>query len=140
MVQRISYQEIVLHSILSLHPLQPLYWSTLFWQCSQLLEPEELAELEKKIGRVEMMVNGKERFITKDARGDVVVRERPAGELTLYDIEMAFNSSPDYYAFFERPDGAKVTKFDIEREFDKIRKWIFMLVRERASSMRFSRM
>lgn len=96
--------------------------------------------MESMIGRVEMMVNGVERVIELDAKGNVVLRERSKGMLTLYDIEMAFESNMDYYAFFEREDGVRVTKFDIERELDKIRKWIFLKVKDRAYSMRFSRM
>lgn len=118
----------------------PHYWSTLFAQAVQLLSPEEIAEMEAMLGRVEMMVNGIERVVELDVEGNPVLRERSKGSLTLYDIEMAFESNPDYYAFFEREDGVQVTKFDIERELDKIRKWIFLKVKDRAYSMRFSRM
>ena len=136
----VSYQEIVLSSILRLSPLMPHYWSTLLSQAVQLLTPEEIAEMEKMIGRVEMMVNGVERVIVLDVEGNPQLKERSEGLLTLYDIEMAFESNQDYYAFFEREDGVRVTKFDIERELDKIRKWLFLKVKERAYSMRFSRM
>jgi hypothetical protein len=112
----------------------------LLTQASQLLNDEEAAELEQQIAKVEMLVNGVERFVEFDENGDVVIMERSAGKYTLYDIEMAFESNPDYYAYFERPDGVKVTKFDVERELEKVRKWVFSKVRERASNMRFSRM
>jgi hypothetical protein len=57
---------------------------------------------------------------------------------TLYDVEMAIESNPDYYAYFER-DGIKITKFDVERELNRIRTWIFMKVRERSVGRRFKR-
>jgi len=140
MAPRIQYEEILLHSIFALHPLTPKYWSQLLWMCSQLLSVEQLHELEKKLGQVEMLVNGKERYIEKQPNGEIVIRERSAGTYTLYDIEMAFESLPDYLAYFQREDGTKVTKFDIERELDKIRKWIFWIVREKAYNTRFTRM
>jgi len=140
MARRIQYEEILLHSIFGLHPMQPMYWSTFFWLCSQLLTVEQMKELEQRLGKVEMLVNGKERFIEKLSNGEIIIKERPAGSLSTYDIEMAFNSSDDYYAFFERPDGVKITKFDIEREFDKIRKWVFLIVREKAYNTRFTTM
>jgi hypothetical protein len=106
----------------------------------QLLNDDEIVEMEKMIGKVEMMVNGVERSIKMNADGEPVLVIRPKGNLTLYDIEMAMESNPDYYSFFEREDGVKVTKFDIERELDKIRKYVFIKVKERAYSMRFTRM
>jgi hypothetical protein len=58
---------------------------------------------------------------------------------TLYDIEMAIESNPDYYAYFESEDGRFITKFDIERELNKIKTWIYERVRFRASQRRFSK-
>ncbi len=136
----IPYQEIVLHQIMSLHPLQPHYWSALFVQATQLLDDSEISEMERRIAKVEMLVNGVERYMDTDDEGNAVTRIRPKGSLTLYDIEMASESNPDYYSFFERDDGVKVTKFDIERELEKIRKWIFLKVKEKAYSTRFTRM
>lgn len=137
---RINYQEIILHSILSLSPLMPHYFSTLLTYATQLLEDQEIREMEMMIGRVEAMVNGIERFMIQNDDGTIQIRERPAGNMTLYDIEMAMESNPDYYSYFERPDGKKVTKFDVERELDKIRKWVFLKVKERAYQTRFTRM
>jgi hypothetical protein len=59
--------------------------------------------------------------------------------MSLYDIEMAVESNPDYYAFFERSDGSVVTKFDIERELSKIKSWIYNRVREKAIGRKFQR-
>jgi hypothetical protein len=139
-VRPIQYQEIVLHQVMSLSPLMPHYWSQLFVVATQLLSAEELHEMEKMIGQVEMIVNGKERYVELADDGTPTIKERSKGVLTLYDIEMAFESNPDYYAYFERDDGIRVTKFDIERELDKIRKWLFLKVKDRAYNMRFTRM
>jgi hypothetical protein len=126
--------------MMSISSLMPHYWSQLFVISTQLLDDEELKEMEKMIGRVELMVNGAERTIRVDENGEPQLVIRPKGVLTLYDIEMAFESNADYYAYFERDDGVRITKFDIERELDKIRKWIFLKVKERAYAMRFTRM
>jgi hypothetical protein len=117
----------------------PGYWSQLFTVATQLLDADELVEMERKITKVEMLVNGVDRKVEITEDGEVNIVETSKGRLTLYDIEMAFESNPDYYAFFEREDGVKVTKFDIERELDKIRKWVFLKVKDRAYNMRFTR-
>jgi len=57
----------------------------------------------------------------------------------LYDIEMAIESNPDYYAFFERDDGTKISKFDIERRLNRIKEWIYTKVRVRSEGRRFAR-
>ena len=136
----VSYQEIVLHQIMSLSPYMPGYWSQLFTVATQLLDADELVEMEKMITKVEMLVNGEERKVEIMEDGSVNIVSVPKGRLTLYDIEMAYESDPDYYACFEREDGIKVTVFDIERELDKIRKWLFLKVKDRAYGMRFTRM
>jgi hypothetical protein len=136
----LQYTEIVLHQIMNLSPLMPHYFSLLFSYSVQLLSDEEIVEMEKMIGKVEMLVNGSERSIKINDDGDVILVVKPKGQYTLYDIEMAQESNSDYYAFFEREDGMRITKFDVERELDKIRKWIFLKVKERAYNMRFSRM
>lgn len=136
----ISYQEIVLHQVMSLSPYMPGYWSQLFTVAIQLLDADEIVEMERKIAHVEMIVNGSEKKVEMMEDGTVKIVEVPKGSLTLYDIEMAFESNPDYYAYFERDDGIRITKFDIERELDKIRKWLFLKVKDRAYGMRFTRM
>ena len=59
--------------------------------------------------------------------------------MSLYDIEMAIESNPDYYAYFEKSNGTTITKFDIERELNKIKAWIYSKVREQAVGRKFSR-
>jgi len=140
LIRPVSYSEIVLHQIMSLSPYMPGYWSQLFTVATQMLEADELVEMEKMIGKVEMIVNGSDTKVEVMEDGTVILVETSKGQLTLYDIEMAFESNPDYYAFFERDDGIKVTKFDIERELDRIRKWLFLKVKDRAHNMRFTRM
>ncbi|MBR9700906.1 hypothetical protein GOV11_03510 [Candidatus Woesearchaeota archaeon] len=140
MPRPLQYQEIVLHQIMSLHILQPHYFSSLFHIATQLLDEDEILEMERRIGLVEMMVNGEDKYIDFDEKGNSVVRARPKGGLTLYDIEMALESNLDYYAYFEREDGVKITKFDVERELDKVKRYIFLRVKEKAYGMRFTRM
>ena len=92
------------------------------------------------IFEVEKLVLETEVVPQKDDDGKLVWVERIKGELSLYDIEMCTESLPDYYAYFQKDDGTTVSKFDIERKFDKIRKWIMERVREKASNRRFTRM
>lgn len=90
----------------------------------QLFSDDELEALKLHIREIELMIFSPEQL---------------KYGYSLYDIEMALESNPDYYSYFERADGAKVTKFDVERRLDKVRQWIFMQVREKAKSKRFSR-
>jgi hypothetical protein len=60
--------------------------------------------------------------------------------LSLYDIEMSMESNLDFFSYFERPDGVQVSKFDVERELNKIKQWIYSIVRQKASTRRFRRM
>ena len=91
------------------------------------------------IFNVEKMVLETEVVPQEQEDGTIIWIERIVGRLSLYDIEMAIESNPDYYAYFTRQDGRVVTKFDIERELDKIKKWLFNKVRGRAEQRRFSR-
>ena len=140
MVVRYSYEEMVLLRILELNPLLPHYWSELILLAEQLLDDEEREELHDRIFNVERMVLETERIPRQMADGTVLWVERTLGRLSLYDIEMAIESNPDFYAYFERPDGLKVTKFDIERELSRLKAWLFEKVRERSSKRRFNRL
>jgi len=92
----------------------------------QLFDPasEEYAKLQEMIRKVEQMVFDEEQL--------------KAG-MSLYDIEMAIESNPDYYAYFEKSDGTQITKFDIERELNKIKSWIYEKVREKSVGRKFQR-
>jgi len=115
----------ILLRILELNSLMPHYWSELFVLSFQLFEDDELAELKFMIKSVEEMVFTDE--------------ERVTG-LSLYDIEMAIESNADYYSYFEREDdGRSVSKFDIERNLNRIKVWIFERVRMKAQQRRFAR-
>jgi len=105
----------------------------------QLLDPEEINELQAKIFEVEKMVLETELIKKEDDKGKTVWMERIKGDLSLYDIEMAIESNPDYYAFFERDDGTKISKFDIERRLNRIKEWIYTKVRVRSEGRRFAR-
>jgi len=98
----------------------------LFLLAFQLFEPDspEYKVLQDQIVAIEDIVFDK--------------NEIKAG-LSLYDIEMATESNPDYYAYFERSDGNQVTKFDVERELNKIKQWIYAEVRVRAITRKFRR-
>lgn len=71
--------------------------------------------------------------------GTLLWVERISGQMSLYDIEMAIESNPDYYSYFTREDGHSVSKFDIERELNKIKSWLYAIVRERSQGRRFTR-
>lgn len=138
-MQRYSYEEMILLRMLEINSLVPHYWSELLLLAEQLLSPEEREQLHEMIFEVEKMVLETEMVPQETEEGGVVWTERVKGELSLYDIEMAIESNPDYYAYFEKSDGAKVTKFDIERRLDKIRKWLYDKVRARAQGRRFQK-
>jgi hypothetical protein len=92
----------------------------------QLFDPtsEQYAELQEMIRSVEEIV---------------LSPSQVKGGLSLYDIEMAFESNADYYAYFEREDGVQITKFDVERELSKIKSWIYGHVRIQAVGRKFQR-
>lgn len=134
-----SYEEMVLLRILNLNSLQPHYWSELIVLAEQLLSPEERYQLHEMIFDVEKMVFETEFVREEDEKGNLVWVERIRGDLSLYDIEMATESNPDYYSFFQREDGTILSKFDIERRLNRIRTWLFGIVRERSMKRRFRR-
>jgi hypothetical protein len=105
----------------------------------QLLSPEEREELHKMIFEIEKLVLETEVAPRETEDGKVVWVERIRSRLSLYDIEMAIESNPDYYSYFERDDGVKVTKFDIDRELNRIKSWLYSKVRDRAVGRRFQR-
>jgi hypothetical protein len=107
-------------------PLLPHYYSELFLLAFQLFPPqsEDYAVLQDAIREVEAMVLDEDEL---------------AGGISLYDIEMAIESNPDYYSFFARGDGSIVTKFDVERELNKVKAWIYGRVREQATGRKFQR-
>jgi hypothetical protein len=125
-ITRFSYQEMILLRLLELNPLLPHYWSELFMLSFQLFDPtsEQYAELQQMIRDVEELI---------------LSPPQVGAGLSLYDIEMAFESNPDYYAYFERDDGVQVTKFDVERELSKIKSWIYQHVRVQAVGRKFQR-
>jgi len=125
-VTRYSYQELILLRLLELNQLMPHYWSELFLMAFQLFDPasEEYAKLQEMIRKVEQMVFDEEQLKVG---------------MSLYDIEMAIESNPDYYAYFEKSDGTQITKFDIERELNKIKSWIYEKVREKSVGRKFQR-
>ena len=103
-----------------------------------MLDEEETRYLNLKLNEVE----------------DLVLSDKDiASGKTLYDIEMAIESNPDYYAYFQNPrkeviwvnNGmrrvkyAAITKFDVERELNKVKQWIFAVIRDRAEKKRFNR-
>jgi hypothetical protein len=103
----------------------PHYWSELFTLSLQLFEDDELTEL---------------KFMIKGVEEIVFTGEQIASGLSLYDLEMAIESNPDYYSYFEREDnGQVVSKFDVERHLNRIKVWIFERVRMKAQQRRFAR-
>jgi len=139
LAQRFQYEEMILLRMLELHQLAPHYWSELILLSEQLLEAEERKELHERIFEVEKLVLETEIVPREQPDGNILWVERIKGALSLYDIEMAIESNPDYYAYFERDDGTTITKFDIERNLNEIKKWLYQLVREKSQGRRFSR-
>lgn len=135
-----TIEEIMINRLFSLSYFQPHYHSELIMSAMQLLNDEEREELRQKIFDVEKMVFDTEMIREEDAEGNIIWIERIKGDLSFYDIEMCTENSPDFHSFFQKEDGTIVTKFDIEREMNKIKGWIYDKVRERASKRRFKRM
>ena len=104
-----------------------------------MLDPLEREELNEMIFNVEKMVLETEVIPKETEDGKLVWVERITNRLSLYDIEMALESNADYYAYFERDDGTKVSKFDIERELNRIKIFLYNKVRQRATMRRFTK-
>jgi hypothetical protein len=110
----------------------------------QLFGPEEREQLNAMIFEVEKMVFDTE-MVPREIQDEnseetrIIWIERVKGEMSLYDIEMALESNMDYFAYFEKENGLIVTKFDIERKLDNIRKWLYEAVREKSQGRRFMR-
>lgn len=105
----------------------------------QLLDPDERKQLHEMIFEIEKMVLETEVVPREDEEGKLIWVERVRGKLSLYDIEMAIESNPDYYAYFQKEDGTIITKFDVERELDRVKSWIYEKVRMRSQGKRFQR-
>ena len=92
----------------------------------QLFDPlsDEYKELQVMIEKIELMI--------------FTLEEIDLG-LSLYDIEMAIESNPDYFSYFERSDNPSITisKFDIERKLNEIKMWLYSHVRSRAITRKF---
>ena len=95
--------------------------------------------MNEMIFNIEKMVLETEVVPKETEDGKLVWVERIASRLSLYDIEMALESNPDYYAYFEKEDGVKISKFDIERELNRIKIFLYTKVRQRASQRRFTK-
>jgi hypothetical protein len=138
-LQKYSYEEMLLVRMLELNGLMPHYFSELILLAEQLLSSEEREQLHAKIFEVEKMVLEVEVVPKETQDGKMIWVERIRGKLSLYDIEMATESNVDYYSYFERDDGTKVSKFDVERKLNEIKSWLYSKVRERSSQRRFSK-
>lgn len=64
----------------------------------------------------------------------ITIQERQS----IYDIEFVFESNRDYTAYFERY-GQKITRSDVERRLNRIKEWLFGLIREKSEGRRFKR-
>ena len=122
-----------------MHQLAPHYWSELILLAEQLLDADERRMLREKIFEVEKLVLETEIVPREQPDGSIIWVERIKHGMSLYDIEMAIESNPDYYAYFEKDDGSTITKFDVERKLNDIKKWIYALVREKSKGRRFQR-
>lgn len=139
-VTRISMEEMILLKLLGHSHLNPHHWSDMLHNAYLLFDRDERIELQRRIFEIEKMVLETEVILREDENGTAVWVERIRGKLSIYDIEMAIESNPDFYAFFRREDGRTVSKFDVERELDSLKRWIYDRVHAKASQRRFSRM
>jgi hypothetical protein len=139
-ITRISMEEMVLLKLLGHSSLMPHHWSEMLHNAYLLFDRDDRIELQRRIFEIEKMVLETEVVPKEDEDGQLVWVERIRGKLSIYDIEMAIESNPDYYAFFRREDGRTVSKFDVERELDRLKKWVYDKVHAKASQRRFSRM
>jgi hypothetical protein len=136
-LNKITWEEINVMSLYGLSTLQPHYYSQMILVAEQLLTVEEREELNQMIFEVEKMVLETEVMPVKQEDGKIIWVERIRGELSLYDVEM--ESLADYYAFFQKEDGTIISKFDVERRLDKVRKYVYGCLRTHAEGMRFNR-
>jgi hypothetical protein len=162
MMRKMAYEEICLVRIINMSPLMPHYWSDFVVTAKQLLNAEQEKRLSNMVREVEKMVLEEEFWFniflckkcqavwkTEDDWYEVATCKNPNCKSydvkliqerhSLYDIEMAIESNRDYTAFFNRY-GQKIYKFDVDRKLNKIKEWIFVIVKEKASSIRFNRM
>lgn len=154
-----DYEEMVILRLLELNSLIPHYWSEFMILAFQLLGDEEQKILKSKIDEIESLVLEKEfiknyykcvncKFKFKTRIDWFDMTQCPKCESpniktvldrqSLYDIEMAMESNRDYGAFFLKY-GSRITKFDIERKLNRIKQWIFNIIRQRAQQRRFKR-
>jgi hypothetical protein len=125
-------------AILNTSEFMPHFWGRIILLAEQLLSPEEREQLHAMIFEVEKMVLETE-IVPVEEEGGIKWVERTKGQASFYDIEMAMESQSDFYCYFEKEDGTHVTRFDVERRLDSIRKWLFDRVRERSMGRRFMR-
>jgi hypothetical protein len=125
----------------------------------QLLNTEEQKILKKQIEQIEQMVLEEEKLYNEykcidcnhffksrldwfEIRGCPKCRSFNVNTMmerfSLYDIEFAMESNRDFNSFFIRYS-TRVTKFDITRRLNKIKSWIFSVIRSKAESRRFKR-
>jgi Zn finger protein HypA/HybF involved in hydrogenase expression len=154
-----EYQELIILRLLELNSLMPHYWSEFMVLAFQLLEPEEQKMLKKKVEEIEHMVLEDDVLYNKYKCLDCLYKFKsktdwfdihgcPKCQSTnvktmqdrhsLYDIEFAIESNRDFGAFFMKY-GKRITKFDVERKLNLIKRYIFMVIRERAQTRRFKR-
>lgn len=156
---RFDYEEMVLLRIIELNELVPHYFSNLMLLTDQLINDDERDQLSYMITDIEDYVFEKEdlnhEFYCRDCKKNWETRIEPLyvakcphcksvkivnirmGK-TFYDLELAMESNQDYNSYFKRY-GKKISKFSLERRLNMIKKWVFALIRERASSRRFQR-
>ncbi len=161
MPSQYDYNEMMILRLIELNSLIPHYWSEFLILSFQLLDTDQQKLLKKRIQEIESMVLEEDslynvyrcdgpkclfKFKTKRDWYDITHCPKCGHKqvstvidrLSLYDIEMAMESNNDYNAFFVNK-GVKVTKFDVERKLNKIKQYVFNIIRETATKRRFKR-
>jgi hypothetical protein len=124
--------------LLDLDRNKPNYFTELILLARQMIDYEEEEELRAMLFEVQRKVLETKIVPAEDRFGNTVWVERLSGPQTFYDIDMAMGQNDDCYAYFEKEDGTKVSRFEIERDMEDIRRWVYGKVRKRAMAMRFS--
>ena len=69
------------------------------------MTPEERLRLNEELHDVERMVLETKRVRVELEDGTVLWKTVVKGDASIYDIEMALESNPDYFSYFEKEDG-----------------------------------
>lgn len=120
----IDPREAIFERIIGFDPVQPFYYSYLFTHAKLLFDDELVEELNKRIRRIEDMVDS-----------------------DLYVILNVLESNIDLSSYFKKRiivdnkaiQYSKITKFEMLSELEHVRVWIFQQLKTIKDQIRFQR-